>query len=385
MAEKSFRPKISFQGKNSGFIMAKQARVYISISSNVGDKSKHVTLALKRLAEEEGIQLESVSDMNNAVSLSQAVNGEYLSAVAQITTTLIPKDLLKILKKIENSFSREQGRKSVLRKIDLNLLLFGTEVINLPDLIVPNPKMHLRSSVLKGLCQLDPDLIHPAIKEPVNKLVARLNGCDFELDPGKPQLISIAGVVGIGKTTLARKLSNLFNCNLLIEPYDTNPFMPDVYAGRKELALDSQLYFLAGRKDQLHESTLASGELVIADYIFNKELVFARRLLDNQQLALYERIHASVAANIVKPVLVIYLYDSPVKCLERIHKRNRPYEQQVEINFLETLNSDYEQLFSEWKICPIISLLASNLDSSNNTVFRKLASQLEYYITKKNN
>lgn len=207
----------------------------------------------------------------------------------------------------------------------------------------------------------------------------RLNGQDFVINTNMPQLISIAGVIGAGKTTLARKLSNMLNCKLLIEPYDTNPFLPDVYAGRKELALDSQLYFLAGRKDQLNSSTLTPGQLVITDYIFNKELIFARRLLDPRQLSLYERIYDSIVASIATPVMVIYLRDSPDKCLERIRNRNRPYEQQIEAGFLEAISADYDWLFTNWKTCPVIRLSPSELNYDKDADFEHLTEQIQYY------
>ena len=360
--------------------MAKHSTAYIGLGSNTGDRSEHISSVVKILAEAEQLQVKGVSDLLDTASPAPATQGEYLNAVAEISTTLTPQALLKMLTDIESSFGRPQSEKQASRKIDLDLLLFGTEAINLPDLTIPHPQMHLLSFVLKGLCQLAPDLLHPVIKEPVSELAARLNGCDFVLNPDLPQIVSVAGIIGVGKTTLARKLSNLLSGELLLEPYETNPFLPDVYAGRKELALDSQLYFLAGRNEQLNSSTLTPGQLVITDYIFKKELIFARRLLDTQQLSLYERIYDSIAANIPCPVLAIYLQDSPGKCLERIHRRNRHYEQQVEADFLGAIGADYDRLFDDWKICPIIRLSASELDYTEDAGFNHLANQIKCYI-----
>ena len=84
----------------------------------------------------------------------------------------------------------------------MDILLFGEEIINSPDLTVPHPQMHLRSFVLKGLCQFDADLLHPVIKEPMKELANRLNNTDFVLNPKLPQLVGIAGIIGVGKTTL---------------------------------------------------------------------------------------------------------------------------------------------------------------------------------------
>jgi deoxyadenosine/deoxycytidine kinase len=254
------------------------------------------------------------------------------------------------------------------------LLLFGEEILESPDLTVPHPQMHLRSFVLKGLCQLNGELIHPVMKVSFHELNARLNGCDFALDPDKPQLVSIAGNIGVGKTTLAKKLVGLLGCELLLEPYDENPFLPDVYAGKKELALDSQLFFLTGRARQLDPNKLETGRICISDYIFDKELIYARRLLDAKQLALYEEIYPPFAAQAAAPALVIYMRDPAQNCLERIHRRNRPYEQQIELQFLQKLDSDYERLFEQWKSCPVI-----RISTSQSTDADSVANQIKNY------
>jgi deoxyadenosine/deoxycytidine kinase len=155
--------------------------------------------------------------------------------------------------------------------------------------------------------------------------------------------------------------------------------MPLVYAGKKELALDSQLYFLDGRIKQLDKSALAPGRIVVSDYVFDKELIYAHRLLNTEQLALYKDIHASMAGKAARPVLVIYLRDTVGTCLERIHRRNRPYEQRIENAFLEALNEDYERLFANWTTCPVIRLNSSELDYSQTSTVETLANQVRYY------
>jgi len=288
--------------------------------------------------------------------------------------------LYEKLARIEAMLGRKQHGKWMPRTIDLDLLLFGSDVINLTHLSVPHPQMHLRSFVLKGLCQLNPDLLHPVIKESAKELAARLNGLDFMLNPNQPQLVSVAGIIGVGKTTLAKGLSEKFDCEVLLEPYDTNPFMPDVYAGKKELALDSQLYFLTHRIGQLNRNVLQSGQVVISDYVFNKEQIYAKRLLNALQLDLYEKIYKPISAEVAQPTLVVFLQDSAKRCLERIRRRGRPYEQTIELHFLEDLSSDYEQLFAEWKICPIIRIKMSEFDCRRDSDIERLANQVKCYI-----
>jgi len=241
--------------------------------------------------------------------------------------------------------------------------------------------MHLRSFVLNGLCQLKPQLMHPVLKESVTALAARLGGADFVLNHELPQLISIAGLIGVGKTTLAKKISKAFDCRILLEPYDTNPFMPDVYAGKKDLALDSQLYFLTHRVEQLSHNALEAGRMTVSDYIFDKELIYARRLLNTQQLTLYEKTYPSLSSQITPPVLVIYMTDLVQTCLERIHRRNRPYEQKIQLKFLQALDSDYQKLFSNWRTCPVIRISTSKLDYTKDADINHLTNQIRNYVT----
>ena len=347
---------------------------YIGLGSNLGDRKNYIDEALKRLDEAEHVKLAKVSDIVETTALSSIQQPKYLNAVAELKTTLSAADLHKTFSDIESELGRTRRGQWWPRTIDLDMLLFGQEILESPDLTVPHPQMHLRSFVLKSLCQLNGELIHPVMKVSLNELNARLNGCDFALDPDKPQLISIAGIIGVGKTTLAEKLTDRFGCEVVLEPYDENPFLPDVYAGEKKLALDSELYFLTSRAKQLDADKLESGRLFISDYVFGKALIYARRLLDAQQLALYQEIYPPFAEQVTAPVLVIYMRDSEQNCLQRIHSRNRPYEQQIELQFLRDLDCDYEQLFKLWKSCPVI-----RISTSQSADVDRLADQIKYY------
>jgi 2-amino-4-hydroxy-6-hydroxymethyldihydropteridine diphosphokinase len=360
--------------------MAKSTTVYIGLGSNLGDRRAYIKRAIKLLGRDEHIKVVRVSNVLETAPLGGVNQPKYLNAVAELKTTLSAQDLHKTLVRIETALGRVRGKKWLPRTIDLDLLLFGQEVVNLPHLTIPHPQMHLRSFVLKGLRQLNGSLLHPVIKEPVSKLADRLGGCDFVLNPDVPQLISMAGVIGVGKTTLARKLSKWLGCKIFLEPYDTNPFLPAVYAGKKELALDSQLYFLTNRTKQLNRDTLPAGRITISDYIFEKERVYAKLLLSPQQLDLYKRIYPSFAAKVAPPVLVIYMTDSPRKCLERIHKRNRPYEQKIKLQFLDALDAAHQRLFADWKTCPVIRLSGSNFDCTKPADINHLANQIKCYV-----
>jgi 2-amino-4-hydroxy-6-hydroxymethyldihydropteridine diphosphokinase len=385
--------------------MKKPTTAYIALGSNLGNRKKFIKNALKLLTNTNQVELgrvcfahhnrctnqvelTRVSKIIETAPLAQMDQPNYLNAVAEIKTTLTAQSLHKILACVEKTLGRTAREKWAPRTIDLDLLLFGQEIINLPHLTIPHPQMHLRSFVLNGLCRLNSNLLHPVMKESVSELADRLGSCDFVLNPNLPQLISIAGIIGVGKTTLAKKLSKRLarrasggiRCKLLLEPYGQNPFLPQVYAGKKELALNSQLYFLTARTKQLNRDTLQSGRIIVSDYFFDKELIYANLLLNPQQLTLYKKIYPQFAEKVAPPILIIYMQDSSDKCLQRIHKRNRPYEQRIQLQFLDALAAGHQRLFARWRTCPVIRISVSNFDCTKPADINSLANQIKNYV-----
>jgi deoxyguanosine kinase len=353
---------------------------YIGLGSNLGDRREYIDKALKMLVDTSNSKIIGLSDIIETNALGDSNQPDYLNAVARIETILDVHSLHKALINIENALGRERPCKWAARTIDIDLLLFDNQIIRSTSLTVPHPQMHLRSFVLRGLCQLDAWLEHPVMKLSVSELAERLNGGDFAIASDKPHLISLAGNIGVGKTTLAKKLASLLGGEILFEPYDTNPFMPEVYAGKKELALDSQLFFLTNRTQQLGRDNLKVGNVYISDYIFEKETIYADALLESRQLALYKQIYPPFALMVSTPMLVIYLEDSAEDCLNRIHRRGRPYEQKIELQFLRRLDRDYQQLFTGWKKSPLIRVKTSQLDYADASIVENIAAQINYYI-----
>jgi len=124
----------------------------------------------------------------------------------------------------------------------------------------------------------------------------------------------------------------------------------------------------------LNPSELEQSRMSISDYVFEKELIYAKRLLNAQQLALYEEIYPPFAAKVAVPVLVIYMRAPAAECLERIRNRNRPYEQRIELAFLEALSTDYDRLFEDWTRCPVIRISTSEAADVD-----RLAHQIKHY------
>jgi deoxyguanosine kinase len=360
--------------------MSEPKIAYIGLGSNLGERKKYIDDAIQMLTRIDGVELLRTSDVIETTPLAGSNQPSYLNTVAELKTTLPVKEFQSKMFAIEKTLGRTRNVKWSPRTIDLDLVFFGDDVINRTNLIVPHPQMHLRTFVLSGLCQLNPQLMHPVMKVTVSELAARLNNTNFIPASNVPYLISIAGLIGSGKTTLAAKLSQLLNCPLILEPYDKNPYLPEVYAGKKELALDSQLFFLTHRFDQLNSDALKASQLYVSDYLFDKELIYANILLDRQQFDLYQRIYNLYNPKVALPLLAIYLTDTSAGCLERIHQRNRPYEQKIDTSFLDSILAAHDRLFASWKKSPVIRIPSTSIDYSKPDTIEYLANQVKCYI-----
>jgi len=353
---------------------------YIGLGGNLGDTEAIIRQAIQKLSDVDGILIEDVSAAIRTAALGDAIQPDYTNAVVKIITKIPPSKLYRQMALIEDSLGRVRREKWAPRTIDLDLLLYGGEIIECPNLVVPHSQMHVRSFVLDGMCRLAPNLAHPVLKRTMTALAGRLNGNDFAIDPTIPQLISVAGVIGVGKTTLANELGRALGCKIIHEAYDTNPYIADVYAGRKDLALDSQLYFLTSRGKQLDRKGLTKGDVLVADYVFDKDMIFAKRTLGNEQLREYERRFRKVRKTVAAPVLTIYLEDLPKACLERIYRRNRPYEQKIQLQTLSSLANDYKRLFADWNQSPLIRIDVSEFDCQNSGEVNTFAGEVKNYI-----
>lgn len=162
--------------------------------------------------------------------------------------------------------------------------------------------------------------------------------------------IAIEGVIGVGKTTLARLLQPAFNAALLLEVFEENPFLSDFYADRERYAFQTQIFFLLSRYHQQRKGVselLAKNQNLIADYTFEKDVLFAQINLRGDELETYYRVHAALAEKIVPPDLIVYLRASTDTLLQRIALRDRPYERNMEREYIEQLNAAYEDFFGD--------------------------------------
>lgn len=202
----------------------------------------------------------------------------------------------------------------------------------------------------------------------------------------RPTLIAIAGIVGVGKTTLAHNLAQHLNAQLILEEYDKNPFLPGQYAHQPDAALASQLFFLLSRIKQLTCQNLQPDQTCICDYIFYKDRIFAQLNLTPPQFELYCHLADKLQTDLIPPSLVIYLTDSVENCLRRIAQRGRDYEKDILPDWLEKLDHAYQTLLANWQSCPLIKINCAHHDlrqpDSANAIIQKFPPNL---ITPSNN
>jgi deoxyguanosine kinase len=160
--------------------------------------------------------------------------------------------------------------------------------------------------------------------------------------------IAIEGVIGVGKTTLARLLQPAFNAALLLEVFEENPFLSDFYADRERYAFQTQVFFLLSRYHQQRSAVgalLAKQGGLFSDYTFEKDALFARINLTGDELEMYYRVHDALAEKIIRPDLILYLRASTDTLMARIAFRDRPYERNMERDYIDQLNLTYEAFF----------------------------------------
>jgi deoxyadenosine/deoxycytidine kinase len=182
------------------------------------------------------------------------------------------------------------------------------------------------------------------------------------------KLIVVEGPIGVGKTSLARRLAQSMNGQLVLEQADQNPFLERFYKNPRAAAFQTQLFFLLQRARQLEEVRQQDlfGEVRIADYLLDKDRLFARVTLDDAEYDLYERVYARVAVDAPQPDLVVYL-QAPVDVLvDRIAKRGIPYEQQIERSYLEKLTQSYARFFHGYEAAPLLIVNSAAIDPVNN-------------------
>ncbi len=362
-------------------MIEKITTAYVALGSNMGEKQRNILNSLAFINEIPGTDVIRCSSMSISRPLDGSSQPEYLNGIAEIETALPPEKLLEHLQAIESKMGRNHdGQKWQSRIIDLDIIFYCSQIVDLPHLKIPHPGAHLRSFVLEGLCQLKADMVHPVLKRSCRQLSERLKGGSFFIDPSRPALIEMTGPIGVGKSTLAHGLVERFNAVLLREKYDENPYLPLVYNGRDDLALKSELFFLNNSLSELDKDGLTAGKVYVADYIFEKSMIYPKLWLSKGDLEIFTANYEQARLRVAKPMLVIDVTDSAENCLERIHKRCRKYEQEIQKDFLVHLSAEYENILADWKQSPVITINAAEYNFRRQECLDAIFEDVKHYV-----
>ncbi len=192
--------------------------------------------------------------------------------------------------------------------------------------------------------------------------------------------IAIEGVIGIGKTTLARLLQPRFQAKVLLEVFEENPFLADFYEDRERYAFQTQIFFLLSRYHQQNKAVpeaLRQG-MLISDYTFAKDELFAWLNLKDDELAMYGRVHAALGEKILKPTLIVYLKAAHDVVMRRIALRDRPYERDMDPNYIKQLAEAYDAWLNNITDVPVLTVEVGQLDFlANEADLELVATQIE--------
>ena len=183
-----------------------------------------------------------------------------------------------------------------------------------------------------------------------------------------PRYIAVEGPIGVGKTSLTKRLAETFNYEALLEKSDENPFLDRFYENSRQHALSTQLFFLFQRAQQIQD--LRQEDLFepvrVADFLIEKDQLFAQQNLDADEYELYLKVYKHLIVDSPIPDMVIYLQAPTVTLLDRIKKRGIKAEQFIELGYLENLNHAYTEFFHYYNSSPLLIVNSAEIDLVNN-------------------
>ena len=332
-------------------------KVYIALGSNKGDRFKHLQDAVNLIFKRVG-NINAISKVYNSKAIGFDGN-DFLNCCMLVETTLSPEATMTTLLSIETILGRVRtanaGYES--RTIDLDMLFYEDLILDTKLLRVPHIKMRERTFVLQPLNDIASAVRHPTLKKTVSELLEVCED-DSKLDPLNIWLknpskqyqfsdynyIAIEGNIGAGKTSLAYKISHDFNAKLILERFADNAFLPKFYEEPQRYAFTLEMSFLADRYQQISDD-LSQLDLfknfMVSDYDIYKSLIFSKITLPEDEFKLYRKLFYLMYKDIAKPDLYVYLYQNTARLQENIKKRGRDYEQNIENEYLEKINSGY--------------------------------------------
>lgn len=181
--------------------------------------------------------------------------------------------------------------------------------------------------------------------------------------------LAVEGNIGVGKTTFCNILAARLNARLVLEDSEGNPFLKDFYRDRDKFAFQAQIFYLIQRVKQLEEFSQRDlfYDLIISDYMFSKDRIFANLNLNDKELSLYEKVADALETTVPKPDFVIYLQASTERLMQNILGRSRDYESPIDKEYINGLNESYNHFFFNYTDAPVLIIDASDIDFIKNT------------------
>ena len=181
--------------------------------------------------------------------------------------------------------------------------------------------------------------------------------------------VAIEGAIGVGKTSLAKLLSERLGAKLVLEKFEDNPFLSEFYDDPERFAFQTQLFFLLQRYQQQQELRQVDmfHNLLISDYMFIKDRLFASLNLDEKEMSLYDSIANMLERNIINPDLIIYLQADTNTLIKNIAKRGRDFEANISYDYINALNEIYTEYFFRYNETPLVIINTNHIDFVNNS------------------
>ncbi|HKL90429.1 MAG TPA: 2-amino-4-hydroxy-6-hydroxymethyldihydropteridine diphosphokinase [Allomuricauda sp.] len=335
--------------------MVRKQKVYLSLGSNLGNRLANLQKAIFQIQQKAGKILDISAVYENPAFGFEG--DDFLNIVLSLLTPLEPKELLDTLLQIEADFGRIRSNAGYSsRTLDIDIIYYGTEVINDDDLVIPHPQMQHRNFVLKPLGDIAPQFYHPVLYKDTRNLLqecrdkSKLSKTKHRLFKDRSglfsqlQLIAIEGNIGAGKTTLSKMIANDFNAKLVLERFADNPFLPKFYEDQARYAFPLEMSFLADRYQQFMDDTSQFDlfkNFMVSDYDIFKSLIFAKVTLQKEEYNLYRKVFSFMYKEVRKPEIYLFLYQNTERLLANIKKRGRDYEQNIDPAYLEKINRGY--------------------------------------------
>ncbi|MFC1566005.1 deoxynucleoside kinase [Candidatus Neomarinimicrobiota bacterium] len=179
--------------------------------------------------------------------------------------------------------------------------------------------------------------------------------------------IAIEGPIGVGKTSLVKLLAEKLSARTILEQFEENPFLADFYDDPERFAFQTQLYFLLQRYQQQQELKQVDvfHNLIITDYMFVKDRLFASLNLNEKEMVLYETVANLLERNVINPDLVIYLQADTDTLMKNIHRRKRSFEKNMSRDYIDALNQVYNEYFFRYQDTPLLIINTNNIDFVN--------------------